>query len=237
MFVGVQSRLLIRSAARSSDRRGGPPRRQIARGERDDHEHRRDHISVSGSVALVCASRLRSRRPTPSAPAIPSVSPIASCTIDRRTNSHQTWRRFGAERHANADLLRALRDRVRRDGVETHCRQHERDDARRSRTSCRTRGRTIASARGSHPSSQSRRAADPDRGRGLPRGACSSAPDGWPSRADQQRHGRRGREAIGHVDDRIGIGLAKVALADRRRDADDGDPRRAPDRPADRAPA
>ena len=58
---------------------------------------------------------------------MPSVRPIASCTNDRRRNSHAHVVALRAERHAHADLLRALRHRIRRDRVEADRRQRQRN--------------------------------------------------------------------------------------------------------------
>ena len=160
--------------------------------------------------------------PTPIAPPMPMARPMASCTSAPRRTSHQTCGALGAERHPHADLLRPLRDRVRRDRVEADRRQRERDQ------------REHAEHRAEHlelPSSLRERRVErhdaEERQIGID-GAHFLAHRRRQRRRiagcaqHQERKGRRLR-AQRDVDDGVGKRFLEVALAHRRRDADDRD--------------
>ena len=83
--------------------------------------------SVIGSVGPVCTSKLRRSLPTPKAPANPIVRPIRELYHAPPEDQVPHLMRLGAERHADADLLRALRDGVGGHRIEADRRQDDGD--------------------------------------------------------------------------------------------------------------
>ena len=92
-----------------------------------------------------------------SAPTSPTPMPIVASATPRRITSAITWPAFGAERHADANLLRALHHGVGEHAVDADRRQHCRHRRQRCRAGPRRTSAARSSSRPSAPSDEWRR--------------------------------------------------------------------------------
>ncbi len=103
-----------RRAPRRNEARGDGQERQEQAPSRRTSPHRSDALRrVSPAITRVRAS----------APAVPIATPIAISTSARRSTDHITDDAARPERHAHADLVRLLADRVGQDAVDADRRE------------------------------------------------------------------------------------------------------------------
>ena len=134
----ADARLAGRSARRTpSPRRSPAPRRRSP-----------DRPATRRTACRACA------RLTTAAASVPTTIPAAVSRSPSTATSRTTDRGVGAERHADADLLRALRDGVRNHAVQPGRRHHQRDRREREQQPRSSAARSRSNPTAPRPSSR-----------------------------------------------------------------------------------